>query len=174
MTFVLDAGPLVTIQRGRAAAAVVALDRLPILIPGGVWDELTLNSRIPPSQAEEMSTLMTSISGGRTDLMPGTPEAETYAKLYDPTGAMDEGESEVLALAIHRPDTIVVMQDRVPMHRALEELRGRVIGLHGFLAFLVENGLSAAKVDAVSKAHRNIMKTPPLWWNSVVDPASKK
>jgi hypothetical protein len=78
--------------------------------------------------------------------------------------AMDEGEASVIAYAIHHQDSVAVLMDKLPLHEAVEELRGRTLALHGFLDVLVgQHGLAKADADSISRKQLG-KKRPPLWW----------
>lgn len=91
-------------------------------------------------------------------------EAQTLSELGF---AQDPGELSIIAYAFHHEDVIPVMLDRSGMHRAVEELRGRILSIHGFLGHLRSaHGLDAGAATTISQEYckRNTPAVAPLWW----------
>ncbi|HVE85051.1 MAG TPA: hypothetical protein VND93_19505 [Myxococcales bacterium] len=169
MTHVVDADVLATIQRAGRCAAVAQLGQLPIIVTDVVWDELTVGALADgasPATVDEMQGLLEKIARMPTKIAPQSPEAETFGKLQAPPPTEDAGEHSVIAVTLHRPGTTAVLLDRRALRRGVEELRGRVLSLHGWLEALLQRGLPRADADAVS-SHLCATQKPvraPLWW----------
>jgi hypothetical protein len=170
MTFVLDADFLATIQRSGHAAAFTALGRLPVVITDAVWDELTINARkygIYAKSVEEMLAMLVAIAGEATPIRPQSAEAETLAVSQAAPPSEGPGELSAIAFALHHADAVPVLIDRKALRRAVEELRGKVLSLHGVLDVLrSDHGLPPAVVNDISDWYcaRNRPVRPPVWW----------
>ncbi len=178
--YALDADVLASFQRARQDEALAAAGRLPVVITDTVWDELVLGPilKMPVgistreeahrrAQAEAMEEVLRSIAGGRTEILAGSPEATNLARLQR-AGSVGQGEDSVIALAVSRPDVVPVMIDRAGLARAIEEVPGRVLSLHGFLRTIERDaGFPRGVSDAVS-AYLQKAKSfvPPLWWQT--------
>jgi hypothetical protein len=168
----LDADILALVQRAGHAKTLTQLGRLPVVVTDTVWDELTLiaenTGKARPETLVEMKELLVAIAGAPTLLEPATPESEAYARLHPGSGTENAGEHSLIAYASQHPDVTAVLFDRKALHRAVEELRGRVLSIHGFLDVLrTQHGLSTSDAEAISQricAARSIVQ--PLWWQS--------
>jgi|GEM_PF-4708868 len=168
--YALDADILALIQRAGFAKALTRLGRLPVVVTDTVWDELTVvaesTGKVRPETLAEMQELLVSIAGAATLLEPNTPESEAYAHLHPGSDAENAGEHSLIAYASQHADVTGVLFDRKALHRAVEELRGRVLSIHGFLDVLrSQHGLSASDAQAISQkicAAKSVV--PPLWW----------
>ncbi len=110
--------------------------------------------------------MLGSIAGTPVDLDPGTPEADAFARLHSRSGAEDAGEHSVISYAFVHQEVTAVLFDRRALFRGVEELRGRVLSLHGFLHVLrTQHSLATGDADDISRkicASKNIVQ--PLWW----------
>jgi hypothetical protein len=170
MRYALDTDVLALIQRVGQVGALARLGRLPVVITDTVWDELTVQAeqtgKVRPETLAEMKQLLTSMAGAPTLVEPATPEGDAYARLHTTASTENAGEHSLIAYAYQYPDVVAVLFDRKALHRAVEELRGRVLSIHGFLDVLrTHHGLSAADAAVISQkicAARSVV--PPLWW----------
>jgi hypothetical protein len=170
--YALDADILALIQRAGHATALTQLGRLPVVVTDTVWDELTVvaqsTGKVRPETLAEMKKLLVAIAGAPTLLVPDTPESEAYARLHPGSDTENAGEHSLIAYASHHSDVTGVLFDRKALHRAVEELRGRVLSVHGFLDVLrTHHGLSAADTQTLSQricAAKSVVQ--PLWWPS--------
>ena len=168
--YAVDSDVLGTIQRSGYSAEFRALGRLPVVITDSVWDELTVNAAANGARdasVKEAQALLEAIAGGPTVLEPETQEAATLVELQGEVAAEHEGEHSIMAYAVHNADVVPVLLDLRATRRAVEELRGRVLSLHGFLDVLrTGHRLSPKIAHAVSEWFfvRNRPSTPPLWW----------
>ncbi|HET7499916.1 MAG TPA: hypothetical protein VFK02_02905 [Kofleriaceae bacterium] len=167
---VVDADILGILQRAEGLASIAALTAPPWVITDEIWYEVTDNAAASgayPSSVEEMREFLAAIAGSPTVIEPMSPEAAALAKLSAPPVKEDPGELSVIAYAYHHPDTIAVLHDRAAVFRGIEELRGRVISIHGLLGLLrADHGLAATDTQRISdhycKRHAPIRS--PLWW----------
>lgn len=168
--YALDADILALIQRAGHAPTLSRLGRLPVVVTDTVWDELTVvaqgTGKVWPATLEEMNALLVSIAGAPTLLEPATPESEAFARLHPDASTENAGEHSLIAYASQHPDVIGVLFDRKALHRGVEELRGRVLSIHGFLDVLrTTHGLTTEDAATISTricAAKNVEK--PLWW----------
>ncbi len=171
--YALDTDILALVQRAGHAKTLTRLGRLPVVVTDTIWDELTVvaesTGKVRPETLVEMKDLLVSIVGAPTLLEPATPESEAYVRLHPGSDAENAGEHSLIAYASQHPDVTAVLFDRQALHRAVEELRGRVLSIHGFLDVLrSQHGLSGSDAQAISQkicAARSIV--PPLWWSSL-------
>lgn len=170
MNAVVDADILGILQRANGLAAVQALGLLPWVITDQVWWEVTdgaARNNAYPATVDEMRSFLVAVVGAETAIAPMTPEAETLAKLSVPPVKEDPGELSVIAVALHRTDTVAVLHDKAALFRGIEELSGRVISIHGLLANLRdEHGLAAQEAQRISAWYcaRYGPTRPPTWW----------
>ncbi len=170
--YALDADILALVQRAGHAKTLTQLGRLPVVVTDIVWDELTVvaanTGKVREETLAEMKDLLVAIAGAPTLLEPATPEIEAYARLHPGADAEDAGEHSLIAYASQHPDVTGVLFDRKALHRAVEELRGRVLSIHGFLEVLQsQHGLSESGAGDISRkvcAAKNVVQ--PLWWSS--------
>lgn len=168
--FVVDADVLATVQRARQVEAVVALGTLPVIVTDIVWGELTtdtLAAGAKPETVAEMEGLLKTIAGKPHVLEPGSDVARTFAGLQAAPPSEGVGEHSVIAVAVHHPDHTAVLLDRRALYRGVEELKGRVLSLHGFLDHLLsKHGLPRGIAKAISDSYckRSPPARPPLWW----------
>ena len=159
-----------TIQRSGCAAAFCGLGPLPVVVTDSVWDELTVNAAANGARdasVREAQTLLETIAGAPTVLAPATLEATTLVRLQGEVATEHEGEHSIMAYAVHHEDVMPVLLDLRATRRAVEEVRGRVLSLHGFLDVLRTSHRLPRKVaNAISDwfCVRNRPATPPLWW----------
>jgi hypothetical protein len=137
-----------------------------------VWDELTVmaesTGKVRPETLVEMKELLVAIADAPTLLEPATPESNAYARLHLGSDTENAGEHSLIAYASEHLDVTAVLFDRKALHRAVEELRGRVLSIHGFLDVLrTQHGLSASDAESISHkicSAKSIVH--PLWWPS--------
>jgi len=169
--YALDTDLLACIQRSGSSSAIGELGPLPVVITDSVWDELTLNATAngaAPASVKVAENLLRAIAGGPTVLEAATPEAATLTRLHGEVGTEDIGEHSIMAYAVHHTDVTPVLIDRRATWRAVEEVRGRVLSLHGFLDVLrTQHRLDRKVASAISKffCDRNKPAVPPLWWS---------
>lgn len=168
--YAIDSDVVGMIQRSGFLAEVRALGRLPVIITDSVWDELTVNAGANgawESSVKEAEALLQAIAGAPTVLEPETAEAATLVKLQGKFAAEHEGEHSIMAYAFHNADVLPVLLDLRATRRAVEELKGRVLSLHGFLDVLrTHHGLASEVAHSISEwfCARNRPWTQPLWW----------
>lgn len=168
--YAIDTDVLAIIQRIRHAKTLIQLGPLPVIITDTVWDELTIGAertgKPHRSTISEMRELLKTIAGEPTRLEPATPEIEAFVRLHSNSSTEDAGEHSLIAYASQHTDIVAVLFDRTALHRAVEELRGRVLSIHGFLDVLrTHHGLSGTDADSISRnvcAARSVVQ--PLWW----------
>lgn len=167
--YVLDSDVLIAFERAKQQAPLQALGKLPVIVTDSVWAELTSNALAqgrPKAEVANTEKLLQRIAGAPTMIAPQSPQALSYQAIYDPHARMDQGESTVIAYALHDPDSVAVLMDKTPLHRAIEELKGRTLSLHGFMDMLVRlHGLpkNAAKATSSDRCRRTNQR-PPTWW----------
>lgn len=168
MQYVLDADVLVHLQRAGVAPAVAALGPLPVVLTDQVWHEFVVAPQSAGASAmtvAEAKTLAQTMAGHPTVILSGSPEAAMLAALLRPPVTEDAGELSVIAYAACHDDAVAVLFDRKALHRGVEELRGRVRSVHGFLEVLERHGLSRASSDLVSQRLRTQYAfKEPHWW----------
>lgn len=170
MSLVVDSDILGIIQRAGGLTSIGALGRLPWLVTDAVWYELTDGAAVHgayPATVEEMRQFLVTIAGEPTSIEPMTREAAALAQLSAPPVKEDPGELSVIAVVACRPDTTAVLHDRAAVFRGIEELRGRVLSLHGLLGVLRdEHALPVAEATRLSEFYckRYHPTRPPLWW----------
>ena len=168
--YVVDSDIFGVIQRAKECLAFQGCGMLPVIVTDVVWDELTadaLAGGARQSTVDEMSAMLNAIAGKPTLVEPETPAAESFARLHPANATEDVGEHSVMALALHTPDCLAVLNDRRAVHRAVDELRGRVLSVHGFLGALRQAGkISDRLARSVSRHYCSVFKptVPPLWW----------
>ncbi len=173
-TYALDAGVVIALQRAQRLNALgAAASRVPIVIVEEVRDELI---DVPPKHAHFASEVRQAL------LSPGLVRVESIA-LGDPAAAVlgtlrrgrtastDLGEAASIAWASRRPDAVLVLRDGHAAMLAVEELRGRVLGLFGFLMVLVDVGVvdrsqMAELATALAQAP-DVKARIPTWWAAV-------
>jgi hypothetical protein len=168
--YALDADILGMVQRAGHAKTLTRLGRLPVVVTDTVWDELTImaenTGKVRPETLVEMKELLVAIADAPTLLEPATPESDAYVRLHPGSDTENAGEHSLIAYATQHPDVTAVLFDRKALHRAVEELRGRVLSIHGFLDVLrTQHGLSAPDAEALSQricAAKSLVQ--PLWW----------
>jgi hypothetical protein len=157
------------LQQARALDVLRALGELPVVVTDAVWDEMTIVALAkgkPLSVVEEATALLGAMASSRTTIEPGTPEGEYLARIHVTESAEDLGEHTVIAIALAHDDITPVLFDRKAVHRGVEELRGRVLSVHGFLGVLREHhGLPRAAAAAISSwICKAKCVVAPLWW----------
>lgn len=125
--------------------------------------------RYSDATVKEAQELLEAIAGEPTVLQPETDEAASLVKLQGEAATEHEGEHPIVACSLRHADATPVLLDKRAALRAVEELRGRVLSLHGFLDVLrSDHGLPRSVANAVSSwfCARNRHATPPQWWQS--------
>ena len=121
----------------------------------------------PRQVVVEMEEMLIATAGQPKAILPETPEAETLTRLLAPPPTEGPGELSVIAFAYRHPDTVPVLMDRRALRRAVEEVRLRILSLHGFLDILqTEHGLDRLVADRISTWYckRNVPVRKPIWW----------
>lgn len=168
--YVVDTDVLANVQRAGHAVTLRELGALPVVITDTVWDELTVGASLagaPERLVQEAEAMLKAIAGAPTVLVPQSLEAQTLVQLQLPPVTEGMGEHSVIAYACHHPDATAILHDRRALHRGIEELRGRVLSLHGFLDVLRrEHGLAPKAAHQISEWYcvRNKPQRRPLWW----------
>ncbi|MGZ3457580.1 MAG: hypothetical protein ACXU86_03650 [Archangium sp.] len=168
--YAVDTDVLANIQRVGHTRTLTRLGPLPVIITDTVWEELTTGAertgKVPRATLDEMQQMLEAIAGAPTTLEPATSEAAAFARLHSGPGTEDAGEHSLIAYASQHQDVIAVLFDRRALFRAVEELRGRVLSIHGFLDVLRTMGKLAATDagDISSKLCRARSLVQPLWW----------
>lgn len=140
------------------------------MITEEVWYEVTERAAAHgayPATVDEMRKFLVAVVGAPTAIAPMSQEAESLARLLAPPAKEDPGELSVIAYAFHHPEAIAVLHDRAAVFRGVEELRGRVISIHGLLGHLRSNhSLSLADAQRISDHYckRHTPTRSPLWW----------
>ncbi len=170
MSFVVDADILGILQRAEYLAPIQTLGPLPWVITDEVWYELTDHAAAHgayPATVDEMRKFLAAVAGAPTVIAPMSPEAESLARLSMPPVKEDPGELSVIAYSFHHPEATAVLHDRAAVFRGIEELRGRVISIHGLLGHLrSDHGLPLADAQRISDYYckRHTPTRAPLWW----------
>lgn len=170
MRLAVDADILGILQRSRGLAAIQPLGSLSWVITDTVWEEVTIQAAANGANAAtvaEMDAFLVAVASQPMVIAPQTPEAHTLQSLSRPPVKEDPGELSIIAYTIHHPDTVPVLHDRAAIFRAVEELHGRVLSIHGLLHRLVgENGLPLAAAQEISLWYckRYGPTRPPTWW----------
>jgi hypothetical protein len=172
--YLLDTGIVLGFQKASQLDALTdAAAHVPIAIVEEVYDEVT--EPRGGKHAALASLAKRAIDGSNIELRSiavGSPESATFgafrAGKSSPTA--DLGEAASIALAAHDGSLTFVTNDAAASLRALQELRGRTLSFHPFLAILVERvGLSAARAGALATTIRGLgdwRATHPLWWDA--------
>jgi hypothetical protein len=166
-----DTDVLAEIQKAGAAPEVAKLGALPVVITEFVWDEFVEGPRRNGARSQtvtEAENLVRAMAGQPTELLPQTPEIASYVDLQTPQPTEGHGESSIIAYAMHHPETVPILLDRLALYRGVENLRGSVLSLHGFLRVLEQYGLPASISEAISRKYCSGRKpiVPPLWWKT--------
>jgi len=171
---VLDTGVVVAFQRtGRLALLAEIGQRESLVIVEEVRDELLT---VPPkhaSRAKDIQTTLLDTERVRVEAIMATdPAAAVLSELRATRSASaDKGEAASIAWASGRPAARLILRDRKAAMIALEELRGRVLGVFGFLMRMVD-----AKIidQAVAKAaglamvdEPEVKERAPTWWSTL-------
>ena len=167
--FVVDADIFILIQRAHLEERIAGLGRLPIVVTAIVWDEL-VGPAADQRRVVALKKMLEAIAGEPTDFEPETEEALAFAQLQLPPPTEGVGEHSVIAHAITHPATVAVLNDKRAVHRAVEELAGRVVSVHGFLAGLhraEKLDVKLAREISDEYCRRYTPARPPLWWSSL-------
>lgn len=135
---------------------------VPLVVVEEVWDELTDS----PNHVAQSRAIHGALERHLRieSIMPETPEAATLAQLRSsPTTTKNLGEAASIALASHRPEMVLVTNDRKAAFEAIRELRGRTIELYGFLRELSEGGAAREQIAEAQRAISSRRKADRLW-----------
>ncbi len=160
--YVLDSDVTIALELV-AAGSNLGRRPLPVVVTDVVWDEL----HAPGDPHNRARTFAQNIAGSVTELAPDSAEAETFLSLQATPKTEGPGEHSVIAYCYHHLDTIAVLQDKGALRRAIEELRGRILSFHGFLAALVAEGhigWEEATVIAARYRRQYVQSRLPVWW----------
>lgn len=172
--FLLDTGIVLGFQKSKHLDALVAAStRVSIAFVEEVYDEITDPRGGKHAAAAEQAKV--AIDGSRIavrSIAVDSPEAATFAALRrgksSPTA--DLGEAASIALSAHDTGITFVTNDAAASLRALQELRGRTLSFHPFLALLVERGAihvhTAAVLATGIRTLGDWRASHPLWWDS--------
>ena len=171
-SYLLDANVFVCFQNaGRLEALVAAAAVVSMAMVAEVHAELTLPrpGRPVTSALREAARVLDGKAIPIREILLGTPEEAIQTALVQGK-ARGRGEAASTALAMSRPELIFVTEDIGAARRAYRELpaeMGRVMGLHAFVRWLVEQGaLTAAMSIEVANAAKSASNIePPLWWS---------
>jgi hypothetical protein len=170
-SFVLDTGVVIAFQRAGELNLLAHMgSNLSLVMVEEVRDELL---GVPSKRAHFARELQGElIDPGRLrveSMLADDPATEVLRLLRrGRMTATDLGEDASIAWASTRPEAWMVLRDRRAAMLALEELRGRTLGLFGFLAAAADSG--AADRDRVKAAGSAMTDTPalavraPTWW----------
>ncbi|WIG94190.1 hypothetical protein [Myxococcus sp. SDU36] len=165
MLYALDADIIIPVQKSGQMDAFKSVGRLPVLVTDVVWEEVIGGTDARQRENADLCEVLQAIAGGPTELLPETPEALDFVRLDAPR--YGPGERSMIAYALHHPEVTLVLNDKLAIHRAIEELRGeRVLSLHGWLRAMESHGLQRKIAEAVSAAfcRSHQPHRPPLWW----------
>jgi len=161
-------------QKARHLDALTeASAHVPLIMVEEVYDEVTdpRNGK----HADAASRAKFAIDGSkinRRSIALGSIHATTFASLRTgkSSATADLGEAASIALAAHDASLTFVSNDAAATLRGLQELRGRTLSFHPFVAVLVERGaLTMAKAGTLATAIRALgdwKATHPLWWDN--------
>jgi hypothetical protein len=171
--YLLDTGIVVGFQKaGHLDALVQAASRVSLAIVEEVYDEIVTDAMMTKHRAaatEAKELIGTSRMVVRS-LKLASVEAATHAAIRagKTSATADIGESASIALAAHDGDVIFVTNDAAASLLALQELRGRTMSFHPFLAMLVDSAAMAADKCATIAADiqkaRDWRVKEPAWW----------
>lgn len=171
--FLLDTGIVLGFQKSNQLHALIqAAENVPIAIVEEVYDEIT-DPRNGKHAASALSA-KTAIGASKItvrSIAVGSPEAVTFGSLRlgktSPTA--DLGEAASLALAAHDLGLTFVTNDAAACLKGLQELRGRTLSFHPFVAILVERGgMTMGTAGILAAAIRGLVDwraSHPLWWD---------
>lgn len=162
-SYVLDTDVLIALERVDAGIGLDRRGPLPVVVTDVVWSEL----HAPADSLDRARKYASAIAGPATQLLPNSPEAETFLLLQQPPKTEGPGEHSVIAFSYHHPETIAVLQDKMALRRAVEELRGRVLSFHGLLDVLVSTGrLDRKEASGMAARYRRQYSHArlPVWW----------
>jgi hypothetical protein len=178
--YLLDTGIVLGFQKsGHLDALTDSARVLPIGLVEEVYDEITdpRGDRHKKAAAEAQ----TAIDGSRIEVRSialGSAAAQTMGtlRLGKTSRTADLGEAASIAVAAHDPVLTFVTNDAAASLRALQELRGRTLSFHPFLALVVEaGGLSSERAAHIAKAIQALSDwraTHPHWWERWLDTRS--
>lgn len=161
--YALDTDVVIALEMVDGGTGLDHRGPLPVVVTDVVWGELVAGND-PFARAQKYAH---AIAGNVTQLLPDTPEAETFLVLQQPPKTEGPGEHSVIAYCSHHEDAIAVLQDKGALRRGIEEIRTRVLSFHGFLDVLVSGGHLDWK-EATAMASRYRRQYPharlPVWW----------
>ena len=155
--YLLDTGIVLGFQKGgHLEALITAAAVVSIVLVEEVYDELTepRNGRHEEAAARAKTALDASRITVRS-IRTGSDAAATFAALRTgkKSATADLGETGCIALAAHDPSLTFITNDAAASLRSLQELRGRTMSFHPFVAAVVESGaLSPAAAASVATA----------------------
>jgi hypothetical protein len=136
-----------------------------------VYDEVTepRNGR-HAAAAQDAKRLIDASKLGVCRITLGSPAAATHSLLRagKKSATADLGESASIAFAVHNAGFSFVTNDAAASLRGLQELRGRTLSFHPFLALLVESGaLLRHRSETIAIAIQRLADwraIEPVWW----------
>lgn len=173
--YVLDTGIVCALQRAGHLSVLGSLsEKATLVLLEEVVDELV---DVPPKHAklaEQVRGLLRSSGIRQESIDAGSPGAVRLSTLRaGKTSDADMGEAASIAWAAEELDAVFVTRDQEAALRGLEELRGRTLGLFGWIAELVEGAILDGSVarqigeDVVTAPF--VSARPPLWWREWLD-----
>jgi len=169
--FLLDTGIVLGFQKSRHLDALMAGSvRVPPVITEEVYDEIT--DPHGGKHGPAASAAKKAIDGSRIEVRSialGSDAAMTFASLRigktSPTA--DLGEAASIAVAAHDRAITFVTNDGAASLRSLQELRGRTVSFHPFVAILVEaGGMPSSTASTIAQDIKRLgdwRATHPLW-----------
>lgn len=164
-------GVFVALQRTRHVSVLADIsEHAALVVLEEVREELVDKAKPKhPQAAAQVRTVLKDSRISVEEIDVSDPAATWLAALRSgKTSDADLGESASIAWTMGHPDAVFVTRDAASALRALEELRGRVVGFFQFLAEMVEAGaldVSVARQIAGDVAQaRGVMARAPLWW----------
>ncbi len=177
-SYLLDTGIIFGFQKSKHLDALVGASRVVNLaIVEEVYDEVVTHALTKHrGHATEAKELLATSKVAIHRLKLASPEAATHQAIRagKSSATADLGESASIAWAIHNATVTFVTNDPAAARRSLQELRGRTMSFHPFLAMLGERGAvpveRCAKIAVAVQALTDWGAREPLWWSRWLDP----
>lgn len=172
--YLLDTGIVLGFQKsGQLDALTDAAAHVSIAVVEEVYDEITdPRGGKHAASALKAKTAIDASNIKLRSIAVGSLEAATFGalRLGKTSPTADLGEAASIALAAHDDSLTFVTNDAAASLKALQELRGRTLSFHPFVAILVECGaLTAGKAGVLATAVRGLgdwRARHPLWWDA--------
>lgn len=167
-TYALDTDVISIMARAASLREWKAVGLLPVAVTEVVYAELSDGNG---EKAETAKRVVAAVAPAPVAFEAGSDLAGKFAEVLEawppPPKKTDVGERSVVALSLLRDDHVAVMLDFKALYLAAEELRGRVLSMHGFLHALTSMGkLDSAMAKRVSDrlVHEQRGRRKPTWW----------